>query len=141
MALVAAITAFSSVSAVAQEVPECTTKVPEETMGIGTITCVETVVRSEEVSTPTTEDCVIDNPGRGNSGRPGTIEGKLVRTDEVTYQITTITYYHGDPANGNVANIDPSVVEKELSRVKGEETFVPESTATCQPTHGPTQPS
>src|SRR5215210_3253662 len=143
VALVAAITAFSSVSAVAQEVPECTTKVPEETMGIGTITCVETVMRSEEVSTPTTEDCVIDNPGRGNSGRPGTIEGDLVRTDDVTYRNTTTTYYRGDPANGNLANVEPnpSVVEKELSRVEREETFEPEPTATCQPTHGPAQPS
>jgi hypothetical protein len=141
VALVAAITAFSSVGAVAQEGPVCTTKVPEETMGIGTITCVETVVRSEEVRTSTTEDCVIDNPGRGDRGRPGTQEGDLVRTDEVTYQITTTTYYRGDPANGNEANVDPnpSVVEEELSRVVGEETFEP--TETCQPMHGPAQPS
>src|SRR5215212_500928 len=90
-ALVAAITAFSSVSAFAQEGPGCGDPQPPEQggMGIFTVTCVETEVVTEEESTPTTEDCVVDRPGRGTAGRPGTQEGDLLQTYDVTYETTT----------------------------------------------------
>jgi hypothetical protein len=129
---VTAITAFSSVSAFAQEEPVCTTEPPGTGgMGIWTVTCVETQVRSEEVSrTPTTQDCTV-----GNSGRQGTQEGDLVQTDEVTYQITTTTYYQGNPSNNQLAAVDPNplIEEQEVSRVEGEPTFEP--TGPCLPNH------
>lgn len=130
-ALVAAITAFSSVSALAQEGPVCTEEPPGTGgMGIWTVTCVENEVRSEEVRTPTTEACEV-----GNSGRQGTQEGDLVRTDQVTYQITTTTYYQGNPSNNQLADVDPNplIEEEEVSRVEGEETF--EATGPCLPNH------
>ena len=137
--LVAAITAFSSASAFAQE-PVCTEEPPGTGgMGIWTVTCVENEVRSEEVSrTPTTEDCVVDNPGRGKSGRPGTQEGELVQTDEVTYQITTTTFYQGNPSNNQLADVDPNPLIEEVevpgSRVVGTPTFEP--TGPCRPIRG-----
>jgi hypothetical protein len=132
-ALVAAITAFSSVSAFAQEEPVCTEEPPGiGGMGIWTVTCVGTEVRSEEVSrTPTTEACQL-----GNSPRQGTQEGELVQTDEVTYQVTTTTYYQGNPSNNQLADVDPNplIEEVELSRVEGEPTFEP--TGRCRPVPG-----
>jgi hypothetical protein len=117
-ALVAAIMAFSSVSAFAQ--PVCT-DTPPGPGGTGqwTQTCVETEVVSEEVRTPTTESCEV-----GNSGRQGTQEGDLVRTDQVTYQTTTTQLYQGNPANGNAIG-EPSVERVEVGRVEGEESFEP----------------
>jgi len=130
-ALMAAITAFSSMSAFAQE-PVCTEEPPGTGgMGIWTVTCVENEVRSEEVQrTPTTEACEV-----GNSGRQGTQEGDLVQTDEVTYQITTTTFYQGNPSNNQLADVDPNplIEEVEVDRVEGEPTF--ERTGPCQPIH------
>jgi hypothetical protein len=93
--LVAAITAFSSVSAFAQE-PVCTEEPPGEGgMGQWTMTCVEPEVVNEEVRTPTTEDCEVRT-----SSRPGTQQGDLVRTDQVTLETTTTSIYQGNPAGG-----------------------------------------
>ena len=72
--LVAAITAFSSASAFAQEEPVCTEEPPGEGgMGQWTVTCVETEVVDEEVKTPSTEDCEVRHAGnpRGGSGANG----------------------------------------------------------------------
>jgi hypothetical protein len=142
-ALIATITAFSSVSAFAQE-PVCTDTHPGEgDTGDWTRTCeLGTEVRSEEVSrTPATEDCVVDNPGRGTSGRPGTREGEEVRTDEVTYRIYTTQLFQGNPVNGIEIDEEPIPHEEEVpgSRIEGEPTFEP--TGPCQPIHGPAQPS
>jgi len=127
-ALVAAITAFSSGSAFAQEEPECTVENPGPgDTGDFTETCVvDTEVRSEEVRTPSTKDCEV-----GNSGRQGIQEGDLVRTDQVTYETTITSVYQGNPAGGEppISVSDP--VEREVDRVKGPETFEP--TGPCRP--------
>ena len=127
-ALVATITALSSVSAVAQEEPVCTEEPPGEGgMGQWTVTCVETEVVNEEVKTPTTEDCEVGNPGR-----PGTQKGNLVRTDQVTLETTTTSIYQGNPAGGeepiSVRESDPV----EVDRVEGTETPF-EPTGPCRP--------
>ena len=127
-ALVAAITAFSSVSAFAQEEPVCTEEPPEEgSMGQWTVTCVETEVVDEEVKTPSTEDCEVPS-----SGRPGSQEGDLVRTDQVTLETTTTSIYQGNPADGeepiSVRESDPV----EVARVEGTETTF-EPTGPCHP--------
>ena len=140
-ALVAAITAFSSVSAVAQEGTVCDDPVQPGPGGTGdfTVTCYETEVVTEEVREPATEDCVVDNPGRGTSGRPGTQEGEEVRTDQVTYKTTITKVYQGypEPDDSNLQSTTPSAPVEE-SRVEGESTFEP--TGPCQPIHGPAQP-
>ena len=127
-ALVAAITAFSSVSAFAQEEPVCTEEPPGEGgMGQWTMTCVENEVVNEEVRTPTTEDCEVRT-----SGRPGTQQGDLVRTDQVTLETTTTSIYQGNPAGGeepiSVTESDPV----EVDRVEGTETTF-EPTGPCRP--------
>ena len=137
-AVVATIMAFSSMSAFAQDEPVCTVEPPGEGgTGQWTETCVETEVRSEEVRTPTTEDCVVDNPGRGTSGRPGTQEGEEVQTDQVTYETTITSVYQGHPSNGNLLS-ETTSDPVEVGRVEGEPTFEP--TGPCQPIHG-RQPS
>ena len=122
--LVAAITAFSSASAFAQEEPVCTEEPPpgEGGMGQWTVTCVETEVVNEEVKTPSTEDCEVRS-----SGRPGTQEGDLVQTDQVTYRIYTTQRFQGNPSNGIEIDLDPIEHEEEVpgSRVEGEPTFEP----------------
>ena len=141
-ALMAAITAFSSVSAFAQEEPVCTDTPPGEGgTGDWTQTCeLGTEVRTEEVSrTPATEDCVVDNPGRGQSGRPGTQEGDDVTTVEVTYRIYTTQLFQGHPSNGNEIDEEPIPHEEEETRSSEVTTFEP--TGPCQPIHGPAQPS
>src|SRR5215203_3582686 len=131
-ALVAAITIFSSVSAFAQE-SVCTVEPPSGPEGKGewTVTCVETEVVNEEVRTPTTEDCEVRT-----SGRPGTQEGDLVRTDQVTLETTTTSIYQGNPAGGeepiSVTESDPF----EVDRVEGTETTF-EPTGPCHPNAWP----
>ena len=131
-ALVAAITVFSSASAFAQEEPVCTEEPPGEGgMGQWTVTCVETEVVNEEVKTPSTEDCEVRS-----SGRPGTQEGDLVRTDQVTLETTTTSIYQGNPAGGeepiSVTESDPV----EVDRVEGTETTF-EPTGPCHPNAWP----
>jgi hypothetical protein len=125
--LVAAITAFSSASAFAQE-PVCTEEpLGEGGMGQWTVTCVETEVVNEEVKTPSTEDCEVRT-----SGMPGTQEGDLVRTAQVTLETTTTSIYQGNPAGGeepiSVTESDPV----EVDRVEGTETTF-EPTGPCRP--------
>ena len=130
--LVAAITAFSSASAFAQEEPVCTEEPPGEGgMGQWTVTCVETEVVNEEVKTPSTEDCEVRS-----SGMPGTQEGDLVRTDQVTLETTTTSIYQGNPVGGeepiSVTESDPV----EVDRVEGTETTF-EPTGPCHPNAWP----
>jgi hypothetical protein len=132
-ALVAAITAISSVSGFAQEQEGCETVAPsgEGAHGIWKVICEEEEVRSEEVSrTPSTDDCEI-----GKSGRQGIQEGELVLTDEVTYTIITTTRHQGHPSanppiESTVENPNPTIEE-----VRGESTRVEtfEPTGPCRP--------
>ena len=130
-ALVAAITAFSPVSAFAQEEVCGDLLAPQPgSMGHWTKTCYRDEVVTETGPAEATEaPCQL-----GNSPREATQEGLSATEFEVTYR-STYTYYYRSGGSVLANDVDPNPVPEgdpvEMGRVEVGETFEP--TGRCRP--------